>query len=256
MKHIKIFLGAAAIFGLALTSCDEVSVKDRFEEAEIDPQRAVLIEEFTGQSCTNCPDGHLAIKDLVASLGDSVVPVSIHASSLAMDPPRGYKTEQGEEMYRAVGSPVLPTAIINKQTSPLQVSNWGSAIDRIIMTATPFTVIAHPTINTQDNTYDIKVDFSSGNDFTGKLSVWVVENNIIGRQLDHGTWINDYVHNHVFRTAANGTWGEDVELKANEPQHVSYRVAINPLWNMDNVYVVAFLYNNAGVAQVTQTSSH
>lgn len=254
MKHFPSLIALCLLSAGAMISCDSVSEPDRFVPAEINPQRAVLIEEFTGQQCTNCPDGHRALQEISASLGDSVIAVGIHASSLAMNPPRGMKTETGEEYYKAVGSPALPSAVINMQTSPLQIPQWGSSINQIIMTPTPYTVKAHTSVNSTDNTFDIEVAFSASEDFTGKLLVWVVENDIVAYQLDNGVGINNYVHNHVFRASANGTWGVDVDLKAHSPQKVSYKVPIQSNWNMDNVYAVAFLYNNDGVKQVTSTA--
>lgn len=236
--------------GAILWSCDNISEPDRFVPAEIVPQRSILLEEFTGQNCTNCPDGHAAIREITASLGDSVVAVGVHASNLAINPPTGFRTAEGEAYYKAVGSPALPTAVINMQTSPLKVEEWGAAIDRLIMTPTPFTVKAEGHV--ADDKFDIKVAFSSGEDYEGKLMVWICENNIRGRQLDHGTWIDDYLHSHVFRTAVTSdVWGEDVSLKAHEPQYLSYSYPIASNWNPDNIYVVAFLYNDGGVAQVT-----
>lgn len=250
-KTIKIM--AAGLLGvLALSSCDSVSEPDRFVPAEIVPQRAVLIEEFTGQLCTNCPDGHAAVRDILTTLGDSVVPVSIHASNLAINPPLGLRTDAGEEYFKAAGSPALPTAVIDMQTAPLQVSEWGSAINHLIMIPTPFTVIAEAKVN-GDN-YDIDVHFSSGDDYEGKLMVWILENGIIRRQIDHGTNIPDYVHNHVLRAAVTpDIWGDEVKLEAHKAQHKSYSYPIDMFWNRDNLYAVAFLYNGDGVAQVTAT---
>lgn len=254
MKKLTSILAGALFAAISLNSCDSVSEPDRFVPAEIIPQRAVLIEEYTGQLCTNCPDGHAAIKDILTTLGDSVVPVSIHASNLAINLPLGLKTNTGEEYYKAAGSPALPTAIINMQTSPLQVADWGAAINRLIMDKTPFTVAASAKVN-GDN-YDIEVAFSSGDDYEGKLMVWILENDIVRRQIDHGTNIQNYVHNHVFRAAATSDiWGDPVSLKAHEAQHksISFPIPANEYWNPDNLYVVAFLYNDSGVQQVTST---
>lgn len=256
MKHILGMLTGGLLATMALVSCDSVSEPDRFVEAEIVPQRALLIEEFTGQRCTNCPDGHAIIKDILATLGDSVVPVSIHPTSIYADNSiLGLKTETGEEYYKAAGSPALPTAVINMQTAPLQLSEWGAAINRLIMNPTPFTVKAEQTLSDDGKTLDIKVAYSSGEDFNGKLLVWVLENHVQRMQIDHGTTIPLYDHMHVFRQAVNGTWGQDVTLKANTPEYDSYSVAIDPFWVAPNVYVVAFLYNDGGVMQVTSTAT-
>lgn len=256
MNKIKLLmLGAVAAVGL--TACDSVSEEDRFVEATIEPQRAVLLEEFTGQLCTNCPDGHAAVNKLVATLGDSIVPVGIHASGLSISVASGgLGTEAGETYYAQVGSPALPTGVIDRVTAPLQVADWDSQIDALIVQPTPFTVGAKAAVSGTD--YNIEVAFSSADDYDGKLMVWVLENDIIALQLDHGDYVTDYVHNHVFRTYATADVdGEAVSLKAHSPQTKTYTVAIDEKWNASNLYVVAFLYNDAGVAQVTQTpSSH
>lgn len=50
---IAAILLAASSF---LSSCDEKEQDQRYEElTEITPQRNVLLEEFTGQMCPNCP---------------------------------------------------------------------------------------------------------------------------------------------------------------------------------------------------------
>lgn len=259
MKKGLYIIAAGIMAASALSSCDSVSEPDRFIEVEIIPQRAILIEEFTGQGCTNCPDGHVAIKDMLSTLGDSIVPVSIHASGLALNPPNGFKTQAGETYYQNVGSPELPTAVINMQTNPLQVSSWSDAIGRLILQPTPFTVKADARVD--GDKYSINVAFSSGEDYEGKLMVWILQNDLISRQLDHGTMIQDYVHSHVFRTyATDDIWGEPVSLKAHEPQYRDFTYTIPAAWgngnlnaSLDNLYVVAFLYNNDGVAQVTST---
>ena len=252
MKQILSILTIGVAISASLISCDSVSEPDRFVAAEIVPQRSILLEEYTGQRCTNCPDGHKAVKEITASLGDSVVAVGIHASSLGINFPMGMKTETGEEYYKNAGSPALPAGVINLQTQPIQVSEWGSAINHLIMDPTPFTVKADAKVDGEN--YKIDVAFSAGEDYEGRLMVWILENDIVGLQIDHGTTITDYVHNHVFRAAVtNDIWGEEVSMKAHEPQYKSFSYPINRYWNSDNIYAVAFLYNDGGVAQVTST---
>ncbi len=48
-----------AVAAAALTSCDNVAEDDRFIKLPpIEADRAVLIEDFTGQNCLNCPVAH------------------------------------------------------------------------------------------------------------------------------------------------------------------------------------------------------
>lgn len=239
---------------MMFVACDSVSEPDRVVEAQITPARTMLIEEFTGQRCTNCPDGHVAINNLLhsAALGDSIIAVGIHASTLALDPPMGLRIPEGEEYYKNFGSPALPTAILNRQTEPLQVDLWTSNINRLIIVPTPYTVRAEATLSPDGKTIDIKVGMSAGDDYSGNLQVWVTENDIIAYQLDHGKNIMSYEHNHVLRGVVNGIDGEAVSLKKDIPDYLQYTQTVEENWVPENLEIVAFLYNKEGVAQATK----
>ena len=86
MKTSKIIISlalAATAFGF--TACDEVDEADRFKElGKIESKRNVLIEDFTGQMCTNCPDGHRTITSLKEQYGSQVIAVGIHAGNFGI----------------------------------------------------------------------------------------------------------------------------------------------------------------------------
>ena len=45
--------------------------------------RKILVEEFTGHRCTNCPQGHQTLETLHQQYGDTLVTVGIHYGALA-----------------------------------------------------------------------------------------------------------------------------------------------------------------------------
>lgn len=255
MKKLFSIIGSALLTAGIFVSCDSVSEPDRFIPVEvIKPKRAVLIEEFTGQRCTNCPDGHEAIHNLLEIYPESVIPVSIQASNLAIPAAQGgLKTEVGEEYYKAYGSPALPTAVINKNTAPLMIEKWASSVVSILEKETPLQINLSAILDNENNTVNIDVDLESIEDLNGTLQVWVVENDIVGYQLDHGANVFNYVHNHVFRCAVNGTWGQTVNLQAYSPETQGFSQAVASDWNPANLAIVAFVYNDAeGVVQAAQ----
>lgn len=257
MKKFALLLSAAAVSLAAFTSCDSVEESERyipFEKQEA--KRVVLIEEFTGMSCTNCPTGHEIVHNLLEIYNESVIPVSIHSGpqDYTLDPTHRLKLDipAGQEYYKSVGSPALPAAVINKQTPVLQPTNWAAEVARLITVPTPLTLTANADLSSDGKTIEINVDMSSVENLSGNLQVWVLENDIVGYQLDHGTHILDYVHNHVLRAVVNGLWGEGVDLTQNVPAQISYSQNMESDWVPENTYIVAFVYNDKGVVQAAQ----
>ena len=80
MKLYK-FLLSALVVTSAFTSCDEIDENERYIElpaAEV--QRKVLLEDYTGQMCTNCPDAHRLIASMQTQYPGQVIAVAIHLS--------------------------------------------------------------------------------------------------------------------------------------------------------------------------------
>ena len=105
MKKIAFFLFISAFLVL---SCEEASVvihpdmENNPEDTTTENQlRQVLIEEFTGVRCVNCPAGSEAIENLLDSYGDQLVAISIHAGFFS--PPMGesqydFRTDEGNNL--------------------------------------------------------------------------------------------------------------------------------------------------------------
>ena len=90
---------------------------------------------------------------------------------------------------------------------------------------------------------------------TGKLQIWMVEDNVTAIQLmPDGTANQTYVHQHVFRAAVNGEWGEDISVEEGESVVVSETITIPADWKRENLSLVAFVYNDQGVQQVMRSS--
>ena len=101
MKRINTII--LVLLGIVLfTSCDKVPLNERLiyvEPPEVG--RAVLIEDYTGQYCVNCPRATEEIERLVEEYGDSVViAVAIHSGPFSKQKgePSPLYTELGD-MY-------------------------------------------------------------------------------------------------------------------------------------------------------------
>ena len=81
--HLKptLILLAALVLG----ACNNIAPEDRFiEVASATVKRKVLVEEFTGQRCLNCPEAANELARLQAQYGgDTLIVVAIHGGRLA-----------------------------------------------------------------------------------------------------------------------------------------------------------------------------
>jgi hypothetical protein len=73
------------------------------------------------------------------------------------------------------------------------------------------------------------------------LTVYVTEDGIIGRQLNLGTWVSDYEHNHVLRDLVSNVVGDDLKWTSATNYENQYEVALGSDWKVENLKVVAFI---------------
>lgn len=264
MKIKNLFLGVAtAAMAMAAASCSNIDEGDRLiyvKPAEVG--RAILIEDFTGQRCINCPTGTEIINGIVDTYGeDNVIAVGIHSGPLGFagnSKTVGLMTDTGNEYYtrwdkeNKMGQPWV---IFNRKTSPdSHYNNWAAMVSTIISEKANLSVKI-------DNAYDaatrtltttVGADGVNGT-VNGKLQVWIVEDGVKALQMmPDGSANKEYIHNHVFRAAVNGTWGEDVTVKEGETTTKQYSYVLPEAWDADKIAVVAFVYNDGGVENVAK----
>lgn len=264
MKIKNLFLGVAtAAMAMAAASCSNIDEGDRLiyvKPAEVG--RAILIEDFTGQKCINCPTGTEIINSIVETYGEeNVIAVGIHSGPLGFagnSKTVGLMTDTGNEYYtrwdkeNKMGQPWV---IFNRKTSPdSHYNNWAAMVGTIISEKANLSVkIANAyDAATRTLTTTVGADGVNGT-VNGKLQVWIVEDGVKALQMmPDGKSNKEYIHNHVFRAAVNGTWGEDVTVKEGETTTKQYQYVLPETWNADNIAVVAFVYNDGGVENVAK----
>ena len=264
MKIKNLFLGVAtAAMAMAAASCSNIDEGDRLiyvKPAEVG--RAILIEDFTGQKCINCPTGTEIINSIVETYGEeNVIAVGIHSGPLGFagnSKTVGLMTDTGNEYYtrwdkeNKMGQPWV---IFNRKTSPdSHYNNWADMVGTIISEKANLSVkIANAyDAATRTLTTTVGADGVNGT-VNGKLQVWIVEDGVKALQMmPDGSANKEYVHNHVFRAAVNGTWGEDVTVKEGETTTKQYSYVLPEAWDADKIAVVAFVYNDGGVENVAK----
>ena len=253
MKLKNIF--ALAALGLSFAACDDIKESERFIPVDTDIQitKNVLIEDFTGQLCVNCPEAANAIQDIQNFHGsDKVIAVAIHGEKPGLS---GYlANDLGTEYYNHWGVETLPSGMVDRQGLQDYKDWMSTATKRLEADVISLSLsMENNSYETSNRTLTVQVEALAGADLDGKLQVWLTESKIIGLQsmLD-GSKNYEYVHNHVLRDAVNGAYGEAVALKMGEAQTLTYAYTVPEEWNAENLAVVAFVYNESGVVQVIE----
>lgn len=243
---------------LLLASCSNIDDSDRLIYVKpANAQRGVLIEDFTGQRCVNCPNATQAIEDLQQQYGpDTVIAVSIHSGPLGFHGNAksiGLATDLGDTYYNYWKCEYQPVGMINRGALS-NFTEWPQLVRTSLATISSLSLKADIS-STADNSIraSIHAEGTQGNT-QGKLQVWLIEDSITALQMmPDGTANYQYQHNHVFRASMNGEWGDDFALNEGETKGLSFSIAAESAWQLSNLRIVAFVYNAEGVIQVARS---
>lgn len=259
----KIFF--SSLICLLFAACDHIDENDRLIYVEPESvKRCVLLEDFTGQKCVNCPRGTEVIEQLQETYPDSVIAVGIHSGPLgfkgnATTP--GLATDLGDEYYNHWSLEYQPVGLINRH-GPVNYTDWMTKVIEEMKKPSTINMSLAATLTERQITINV-TETSLGDTYNGKLQVWILEDSIVAMQTRHdpidddNVTINDknYIHNHVLRDAVNGHWGQELSLDADKPKTQTYTYAIpsDGKWNPAHLSIVAFVYSDNGVEQATKT---
>ncbi len=228
------------------------------------PVRSVLIEEYTGENCLNCPNGHVAIEAIEElyntpenlEQGVGVVVVGIHIPNWGRTVEKGgFITPEAESLTPEGVNP--PQAMVNRTSGLLDRNGWAKSVKDIIATPTRVTFVNSLLAEKQGDSMTISGTVHSVENFAdARLHVWVVEDNIVSRQRQpDGSIVGDYVHMNVFRGCVNSVKGSEFALKRNADRSFSFTYPIDSNWKPANLRVVAFVETPSfGVMNVTQNN--
>ena len=256
-KWLMMMISAVAL----LTACSEIDDSERLiyvdspKEDGTGPAvyRAALIEDFTAQYCVNCPNAADEIEQLVKEFGeDKVIAVGIHGGPLAHKGGKGSNermplcTEMGDGLYDYWKIQAQPIGNVNR-TGFATHDLWMGLVREQIRQRAKVKLDVESTYQPTSNSVNAVVTATGLNAVDMMLQVWLVEDSIVSPQMmPDGKAKVDYMHHHVFRTAANGMWGDPVALVQDEKRTAKYEIKLDKEWNPAHLSVVAFVYHAKG----------
>lgn len=265
MMKSKLLLAIAMIF--AAMSCDVID-KPFVEnpnnggggggEQPEGVARKILIEEFTGVNCQNCPTGAAKLHELIELYPGKIVPVAVHAGYFAR-PKKGqydFQTEIGTAWDKFFGNSEAgtPNALINRfslnKKNIFAPNEWVEVIGQMLNKEADFKIEITSNLNAESKviTAEIKVETMKNIEKKHNLTVVLVQDKIVDKQNVGGTIKDDYEHNHALRAGFNGTWGEEIiaspvakGTKIDKKYTLNVKEDEKHPWATPNLKVVAFI---------------
>lgn len=231
-------------------------------------QRQVLIEEFTGVRCVNCPAGSAAIEGLLADHGQRLVAISIHAGSFAPPYPgsEDFRTDEGTNLLSYLGAPLgYPTAVVNRKKFEgefdLQLgrTQWPGFIVDELGAPPKVKIDIQNAYSDEDRRLEVKVTLYVEENIGEEevhISVAITENDIPELQLtpSSGTPDPNYKHKHVLRDMLTTYNGDPIDeaLTAGAVIEKNYTMTLPTGWVAENCEVVAFVNLDGDNKEVLQ----
>lgn len=261
-----------------INSCDIIeSPYITNSDSYVNPEKKVLIEDFTGHRCTGCPAATKEISAMQDIYGAQVIAIAIHPTggghfTRPQSPAEenfqyDWRTSWGDnwdEIFQA-SEAGLPKGMVNRignQSKILDSGEWATVVADELKKEVDYE------INITSNANSVTLSAEIKNDINGnfKYVVCLTESNIINWQKDGSLNIEDYEHNNVLRTVlaeeelsstTNYSAGQIIEktitydLIALEQLNIDYSYQNDQLgngnaggWNASNMSVVAYIYND------------
>lgn len=243
----------AALFAavLMLPACGPDPLPESFA-------KTILLEQFTSESCVNCPNGVWQI-DQYLETHPQVIWLAHHA---------GYGNDQWT--IKASTSLANYLGVTGAPTVSLDRADYGAYKPNVVyhpyylteasnLPATTFaSVNLKTTCENHHATIHVEGTVLNGHSEQLRLSVVIKENGLHGKQLDPqntlaGSW-EDYVHSNTIRAYVSNVLGDSIEVAGNN-YSADYSFDLEADWVPENCMVVAFLTDDKGlnIVQAAET---
>jgi thiol-disulfide isomerase/thioredoxin len=274
------YLAFAALLALVFAGCDKVD-EPYIENAPstVDTStsytRKVLVEDFTGHTCGNCPRAAETAHTLEQLYGEQIVVVSVHMGFFAetkTNPDSSYAydftTAAGVaiDAQFAIDPTGLPKGMVNRKDvggSPLlPYSGWGSEVAGIVVLDPDIKIEITNAYDELSRVLDITADITFLNSMNGTFNVVAIllEDSIVNWQKDYDATpgdIENYLHRHVLRGSISSTWGDQIaqgSVSSGTTTSSSYSMTLDNSWVDSKCSVVVYVYD-AGSYEVIQAET-
>jgi hypothetical protein len=238
--------------------------------------KTVIIEEFTGVRCPNCPDAQAEAKRLSQNNPGRVNIVTIHPLNLLNSLTRPFdknigdkhtsnqdmRTDAGRIIFQLIGvTQQLPTGSINRRlfsgetNFAVDFSKWAAFVNNELAQTNPVNISVLAKNIGDSIEVSCELIYTENVADSNYLTIMITEDGIIDVQEKRvgGLTVYDeeYEHNHVLRAVVTSTTGDLLnprlpiyQLNAGRAFKRVYRIARDPKWNANKLNAIALVHSN------------
>ena len=231
--------------------------------------KKVLMEEFTGVRCVNCPQAKLEIENLQSAelFGEDFIAISYHAGFFSRpynDSKNDYRTDQGNSILEFLDQPIgFPSGVINRKQfsgeDDLQIeafATWSGFVGQELEEEAIIALDLETTYNNSNRILNVSVTVTPTENIADalSLSLLITENDIVDVQLTPEGKVDDYAQTHVFRAMITNTFGNPINeaLIANQDISSIFSFTLPNEWVAENCKIVAFVHQREQSKEVLQ----
>jgi|ERR1043165_5051769 hypothetical protein len=244
---------------------DTTYIESSVQSAEV---KNVIIEEFTGVRCTNCPAGHTLLRSIQNANPGRVVAVSLHPRNTLGTPYAFSNQDLRNDKANSLWATYLPdqgfepeAAVDRKLFSGetallLDRSLWTGYASQQLAQTTPVNLKLESSYDstTHQATVVVELHYTQNVTEENKLTVLFTESDITTAQLNNSTIDTFYTHKDVMRDYITDTQGDAITQtrEAGRVVRKVYKKMLDAAWKPENVSVVAFVHEHLNSKLVYQ----
>ncbi|MCD4745002.1 MAG: Omp28-related outer membrane protein [Bacteroidales bacterium] len=216
----------------------------------------VILEEFTGVKCGNCPAGHAVAASILQNNPGRAFAIAFHPYNSSYTTPYpgnpDFRRHHPDAFYSTPycgSSRFMPSAFINRRKwggERIQSrTKWVQYSNQLLAESSPVNVglaTAYDSL-TSELTITVEIYYTDNMTDQNTLNVALTESNLIAQQSGGGT---NYVHYHIFRETFTAQWGDSITEPTTQGSFITKSFIFNNSaseYIMSNCEVIAYIVN-------------
>ncbi|HPR57604.1 MAG TPA: Omp28-related outer membrane protein [Bacteroidales bacterium] len=232
-----------------------------FTDSVVVTCKQVLLEDFTGHKCVNCPSAAKMLHEMIAEHQPRLISYAVHAGSFAEPVPdspfeNDLRSSLSETLFTDFGIFANPVALIDRiefnGLRQIFTTDWNVVVEQQLQSDNSATMKIKNTYFPKLNIVvtDVEVDFLNNLEGQYNLVVYVVEDHIVSPQMNNDPTIGpdtllNFEHHNVLRAAISSNYGDPINpggnIIAGSAFSKRYSYQLNEEWIACNCKTIAYI---------------